>query len=90
MTDKETGYRVYDQGAIVRVVVPRGKVQDFARAWPGSELPDHAIAILVQRSNGDLIEIYGAGDYDGGDLLALSHGASCAAARVLALPQLRR
>lgn len=82
--------RVFDQLAFVRVTVSAEEVRAFRAKWPGSALPARGISFTFDAENGDLVDLQGAGNYDGSDLLALSQDASSYAAERLGRPDLAR
>lgn len=65
--------RYHDLGAFYRVTVSAAEVEAFSRRWPGSGLSGR-YAFTFDHRSGDLIDVDGA-EYDGPDLLALSHDA---------------
>lgn len=61
--------------AYVKVTVSRAEVKAFKSRWPCSGLREFNTTFEFDKRNGDLVTIFGQGDYDGPDLLALSQDA---------------
>ena len=64
-----------DNGCFFTVKVTRDEVERFKSTWPCSGLPERALWFQFDKRNGDLVDMGGAGNYDGSDLLALSQDA---------------
>jgi len=73
------------------VTVSRYTVAEFKRQWRGSDLLTEEISFTFRRNNGDLVDIQmNQVDYDGADLLALSHDAGNFAVEQDLLPSFAR
>lgn len=79
--------RTRDNGAFYSVTVSANEVSEFKDRWPCSGLPERSIGFQFDKRNGDLVDIWGTGDYDGDDLLALSHDAQAYGRKRLGLTE---
>jgi len=50
--------RAYDQGSLVRVTMTADEVDYFKSRWPCSGLPSRAFWCILEKRNGDLVDIH--------------------------------
>jgi len=62
--------RFKDNGAFYSVNISRREVEDFAARWPCFG-PHRAIWAQFDKRNGDLVDLEGDSDMDGGGVVAL-------------------
>lgn len=56
--------RAYDQGSLVRVTASENEVAAFKSRWPCSGLPTRAFWCVMDKRNGDLVDIRDGFDGD--------------------------
>lgn len=66
--------KAFDLGSSVRVTVSEREVDDFARHWPCSGLPESGVGFTFDKRTGDLEDV-SPFDADGAALVALAEDA---------------